>query len=147
MQTQSEAHTRIIWCCSWTNNDRFFATGSRDKNIKFWGKKVDKCEELGCYGFENPVTAINFSPIENKSSNVFSLFVGFESGDISVCRISIDEKFNLLYENLLNVNKYLCHSLTVKRIKSVIKDDLLIIATCSDDHSVRIFDIKKQEFE
>ena len=103
-------------------------------------------DELGYFSFENPVTALNFSPILNKK-NDFSLFVGFESGDISVCRIIINEKNNLLFENLFNVHKYLCHSLTVKRIKSVIKDDLLIIATCSEDHSVRVFDIKKLNFE
>ena len=30
MVGKSVAHARMIWTCSWTNDDRFFATGSRD---------------------------------------------------------------------------------------------------------------------
>ena len=33
MDKKSKTHTRIIWTCSWSHDDRYFATGSRDKKV------------------------------------------------------------------------------------------------------------------
>lgn len=28
-------HARIIWCCDWTRDGKYFVTGSRDKKVRF----------------------------------------------------------------------------------------------------------------
>ena len=35
MDKTSKAHTRIIWSCSWSPDDRCFATASRDKRVSY----------------------------------------------------------------------------------------------------------------
>ena len=30
-------HTRVIWCCSWTHDSKYFATGSREGKVVVWG--------------------------------------------------------------------------------------------------------------
>ena len=46
VQLQKQAHKRILWCCSWSHNSRYFATGSREKlnSLKFWDYNEDKNE-------------------------------------------------------------------------------------------------------
>ena len=145
MQIGEEAHTRIIWACSWTTNDKHFATGSRDKVIKLWGNHKDKYSEIGKMICEHSVTALNFTQLINKQSEAYILMVGMENGNISVCRVSHQNTVCKL-ESLYNFHKFICHSLTVKRIKSIFKDQKLIVASCSEDFSVRVFEITEEEF-
>ena len=39
MDKSSKAHSRIIWSCTWTHDDAFFATGARDKRVKERGRR------------------------------------------------------------------------------------------------------------
>ena len=39
----SKAHERIVWGCSWSYDNNFVITGSRDKTVKIW--KMDNIEE------------------------------------------------------------------------------------------------------
>jgi elongator complex protein 2 len=63
---KNKAHARIIWDCSWSHDDAFFVTGSRDKTVKIWTHTQEdnnwvcvatvKCTEA--------VTAVDFAPIQ-----------------------------------------------------------------------------------
>ena len=145
-QVQEEAHARIIWGCSWTINDKYFATGSRDKSIKIWGRDQDKFIEFGKTVLEQPITAVNFAPIViGKDTESHALFVGMENGNISIMRASV-KKNECLFVNLFTIHKFICHSLLVKRIKSVVREENLVVASCSEDFSVRVFMILEEEF-
>ncbi len=75
----------------------------------------------------------------------YALIVGNENGNISILRASVKNN-QFKFVNLFTIHKFLSHSLTVKRIKSIIRDKNLIIASCSEDYSVRVFLILEEEF-
>ncbi|CAJ0765947.1 8897_t:CDS:2, partial [Entrophospora sp. SA101] len=71
--TKNKAHGRIIWDCSWSHDDKLFATASRDKTVKFWIEDLAKDEgandvndNWNCVAtikLNEAVTAVDFSPI------------------------------------------------------------------------------------
>jgi len=152
LTTKIKAHERILWSCSWTYNDQFFATCSRDKTVKIWQGKENKdsikweiCTELPV--FEEAVTAVAFLPEFHPQGYI--LAVGEESGQISIWESSIKEspipqKWNLL----IKFDKSISHIATVRRlawrlpaIKSEKETKTYELASCSTDHSIRIFTV------
>lgn len=83
-------HQRIIWCCSWTHDSKYFATGSRDGKVVIWIKNQEKETQNGDYiGLFEPcildlkgqsVTALCFAP--TLVSDSYLLAIGLESGSI-----------------------------------------------------------------
>jgi len=69
-----DAHTRIIWGISWSHDDLYFATASREKqkSVKVWNGILENKETLGTLVCELPelnpsATAIRFFPTKVKS--------------------------------------------------------------------------------
>jgi len=81
----------------------------------------------------------------NKETESYALIVGSENGNISIVRTSLKNN-QCKFVNLFTIHKFLSHSLTVKRIKSITRDKNLIVASCSEDYSVRVFMILEEEF-
>lgn len=91
-------HTRIIWCCAWTHDSKYFATGSRDGKVVTWtrneGKILKNC--LGEYESASDVlelksesiTALCFAPILIQDK--YLVGIGFESGAISLYKWNCD---------------------------------------------------------
>jgi elongator complex protein 2 len=144
IHTEKEAHARIIWGCSWAFDSEIFITGSRDMLVKVWGKTADgempPYKELFAHEFTDSVTSVSIIPQKIKDSYI--AIIGFEAGDIELHAIK-----NKTIKRVIKVHDYLCHGASVKRIKSFIKNDVLRFATCSDDYSTRIYDIKLSDLE
>jgi elongator complex protein 2 len=141
VQVEKETHGRIIWGCSWNFDSSIFITGSRDTFIKIWSKSQNPENlfiETLSKEFSSAVTCVSIVPFQTKvKSNTEIILIGFESGEIQL--YSYDSKNLSLVSS---VHNFLSHGATVKRIKSFITEENQIrIASCSDDHSVRIFDI------
>ncbi|KAJ3177298.1 Elongator subunit elp2 [Geranomyces variabilis] len=75
--TNPKAHARIIWDGAWTHDARIFATGSRDKTVKFWtfeatGKALKNVLTMK---FDESVTALDFAPelIHNRNAHVATI--------------------------------------------------------------------------
>lgn len=70
INSKNSYHTRIIWSCDWSNDDKYFVTTSRDKRVCIW------------YGVNNE----NYSPgLEDKPiSTAKSLFFELESA-VTAC--------------------------------------------------------------
>lgn len=91
-------HARIIWCCSWTHDSKYFITGSRDGKVAVWGHKGATSETVSTLPqytlrskpLELPdlsVTAVAVAPV-NIAPNVYLVAVGLESGCINMYKWS-----------------------------------------------------------
>lgn len=80
-------HTRIIWSCDWSHDDKYFATTSRDKRVCIWSgisetsqgveDKPISSNNTTFVELETAVTACSFAPclIRNKYYNFISFFI------------------------------------------------------------------------
>ena len=149
LQNMKNAHKRIIWTCSWTKDEQYFATGSRDKFISIWKKGEDnKFKKYTTKETKEPVTSIEFIDkiYGNKNNEIYIFIVGFESGKINIEKFGVkDNKIETLFE----MPKFLENSATTKKIRSFIKEkeNLCYFAICSDDYSVRIFSLDLTKIE
>lgn len=149
-----KGHERIIWSCSWSYNDQFIATGSRDKKVKIWNSLKDWKNE-GFLTFSFAVTSVAFAPQNELTSSPESLIgphllaVGLETGQIFLCHISAQTKsWGILFQFPTSLN----HVGTVKRMQWCLRKDpstssssssrTLYLATCSEDCSVKIFSLQ-----
>ncbi|KAL0487115.1 elongator complex protein [Acrasis kona] len=147
---KSKAHERIIWGCSWSHDNKFIATGARDKVVKFWSAQDLNNKNLNCVcsvTMKEPVTAVEFVPIVLAGYNAEYMYaVGMENGSICVSNLFVTEG-SIQSGSLVVINPLLCHVDTVRRLRwRVVNEDeesKYQLLSCSTDHSVRVFDIKK----
>ncbi|KAJ3642069.1 hypothetical protein Zmor_024887 [Zophobas morio] len=149
---KTSIHSRIIWCCSWTHDSLYFATGSRDGKVVVWRKNEHK-EEKGILGeYEaaskhlelkgESVTAVAFAP--KCVLGGYLLAVGLEVGVIRCYKWT-----SAGWENLVILDRNLAHHLSVKRLafrpftvetRAKNDDNILQLASCGSDHVVRLHD-------
>ncbi|BET03304.1 Elongator complex protein [Nesidiocoris tenuis] len=159
-------HLRIIWSCCWSSDSRLFATASREGVCAVWSaERLASAAGVGQSSegvaiatkdwladqpktFEEPVTAVEFSPgtiQSNDSRSARLLAVGTDSGRVHLCSFEIgaDEPWSILHtiENL--------HSSTISQLSFRPKsseDGKLTLASSSHDHSVKLFTIRPSLF-
>lgn len=83
-------HKRIIWCCAFSHDSKYFATGSRDGKLVIWHKnnEIEAKSTLGQYEslFDSldlcgeSVTAVTFAPALINGN--YLIAIGLESGSI-----------------------------------------------------------------
>ncbi|XP_017757323.1 PREDICTED: probable elongator complex protein 2, partial [Eufriesea mexicana] len=137
-------HTRIIWCCSWTYDSSFFATGSRDGKIGIWNPNFtnDKIVPATSLDVKNSVTALAFS-LQSISQCSYILAIGFETGYIEIHKLKMLFN-NFEWEKYIVYDSSQAHHLTVKRLKFRPHKryfNNLQLASCGSDHTVKIYNI------
>nr|XP_012220137.1 PREDICTED: probable elongator complex protein 2 [Linepithema humile] len=140
-------HSRIIWCCAWTQNSRYFATGSRDGKIGIWSTKMmdDNTEGVileTTLSIQNQsVTALCFASSCTQGSYI--LAIGCETGRIDIQKITMNAEN--VWSQLVTYDTSQAHHLTVKRLMfrpdNEDSSNTLQLASCSLDYSVKIHDI------
>ncbi|KAK9889847.1 hypothetical protein WA026_007210 [Henosepilachna vigintioctopunctata] len=148
-------HARVIWCCCWTHDSKFFSTGSRDGKLAVWTKNSDKPVEsvLGQYEPasthlslpKDSITAVASAPCFISGQYLFA--VGLECGIISFYKWSRTD----LWQRVLEFDRSIGHHLTVKRIQfrpflgqagyKEKDENILQVASCSADSAVKIFNL------
>ena len=143
-QKIKDAHQRIIWGINWSHDDLLIATASREKqkSVKVWlGPTSQDQERLHS---ELPTscapsaTAVRFFP--KKVNGTYCLLVGQETGELTAWLLSGQN-----WEKVFTMPSYLNHAQSVRRIKFNLKsgsDDKFTVATCGNDHTVRIFKLE-----
>lgn len=100
-------HSRIIWTCDWTHDNRIFATGSRDGKAVAWHKSDTISDSsLKCYGslstleFQktDSITAIAFAKsfAQNDENDCdYLAAIGLETGHIHIA--TLNKNWNILF--------------------------------------------------
>lgn len=95
---KTSVHARIIWCCAWTHDSRWFVTGSRDGKVVVWERGEGRPENVvgRCKAASQPlelkgesVTAVAFAP--QAFAERYLLAVGLESGPVMLYWWSVKE--------------------------------------------------------
>ena len=138
----AKAHSRIIWSCCWTRDDKYFATGSRDKKVLIWNRlswKQDSCLPM----FSDAITAIAFAPCSIDSEYV--LAVGLESGVIQLWKgICSEEGMSWKCSDMSRNMIRFYHTGTITRLSwspRVSSSGIALLASCGEDFSVRLFQV------
>ncbi|XP_071558516.1 elongator complex protein 2 [Temnothorax nylanderi] len=142
-------HSRIIWCCTWTQESDYFATGSRDGKIAIWSiNTIEDITPKKIIDVQNQsVTALCFAPTIKQQ--LYLLAIGYETGRIefrSVCMKLYNAQSTLVSRKLTECDTSQAHHLTVKRLMFRPTNRLngslsrleFELASCSSDHSVKI---------
>lgn len=132
---KSKVHERIIWTCAWSHDDNFFATGSRDGKVALWHKS-DNYETPSVLNLESSVTALSFA---NRilSGGSYLLAVGDELGLIRLYSFKDN-----VFELKTTLDHSDAHHLCVNKLEFRPNTEALQLASCGNDHLVRIHHIK-----
>ncbi|XP_004533547.1 probable elongator complex protein 2 isoform X1 [Ceratitis capitata] len=144
-------HSRIIWACDWSHDSKYFLTGGRDAVLGVWTQgDAEKADWGLCLKetYTNPVTALGFAP-ELVTTGVYQIAIGFSNGDILLQQLEEEGKtLRAVVESKLLFEK--AHDSTVKRLQfQPLRDsnndssDYFLLASCGEDHFVRIFKCPK----
>lgn len=146
-----EAHKRIIWACSWNPFKHVFATGSRDKTVKVWSVNKDSSSVnllSTLPQFRDSVTALSCVSCD-PSGCVSLLAVGMDNGLIEIWSVASRnlEVPALSAACAIRFDPFLCHVSTVYRLRwrdvnGSESAEVLQLASCGADHSVRVFDVR-----
>lgn len=137
-------HDRLIWCCDWSHDDKYFATGSRDGKVAIWTKS-GTVEETSLREYQlaatlelpsSSITALSFAK-SGIGQDGYLLAIGLECGSITLSKFdgqscAIIRTLDLSEAHHLRVNKLEFRPGTGK----------FHLATCGDDHFVKIFELK-----
>lgn len=143
-------HKRIIWCCAWTTDSKYFATGSRDGRIGIWNRtqplsdKVLPVTEL--YIKDTSITALAFAAFETSDQYFYLLAIGYENGCIDIRKIKKeDEGLSNDWSKFEFLDTASAHHLTVKRLsfrpKQQTDSNIIQLASCGSDGIVKIYNI------
>ena len=137
-QSEKNAHERIIWSCSWGFNEKIFVTGSRDKYISIWEEDNLKFTKTSSILMKEAVTCVDV--VKYNFGNKFIIFSGLEDGTLNILLFNNENKeVKIIYD----WNIFLQFGKCVKKIQSFVNEDnkIIRIGSCSEDFTVRIFDI------
>lgn len=139
------AHSRIIWSCAWSHDDKFFCTASRDKKVMVW-RRPDLCEgeikPVSVHDVGDSATAVDLTHIE-VYPNKYLVSVGLESGQIILYTWEPGNTENS-WTLVAHLDNQLSHHLTVKKLRFrpvLNKDKTIQLASCSLDHCVKIYNV------
>lgn len=143
---QGNAHKRIVWDLCWSGDSSFLITASRDGFCKIWTLGIDEStnnDVIRCMASFSPldniaITAIDILPKQIDEDKWLAV-IGSETGDLLLYYIGLN---NIDY--IMKVENHYSHGSTVKRLKFRpidSKEDVYWFASCSDDFSVRIFNV------
>jgi elongator complex protein 2 len=136
IQGYPKAHSRIIWTCGFSHDDQYFATGSRDKTLKLWSLEQDQVCLIETIKFEHSVTSLAF--FTRLVNGKYQCAAGLENGDIIILFFALGET---VIVDKISFDQSITHSKTVKSLSWNPTPEGIFLASCSEDHSVKVYQI------
>ncbi|BGP40443.1 Elongator subunit elp2 [Rhodotorula kratochvilovae] len=137
----ARSHARIIWDAAWASDASFFATASRDKTVKVWVREETSWTAVATLKFDEAATSVASTYVPEKRIHV--LAVGVENGEIRLFSAAPDSLAS--WTPLSVLDSSVAHVLAVTTLSFCPRrpaPSTLRLASGSDDHTVRIFDIE-----
>ncbi|XP_005184039.1 elongator complex protein 2 [Musca domestica] len=136
-------HTRIIWSCDWSHDNKYFVTSSREGKVVVWcnegesnNSSLNGWKSLDVLELKHEsITAVTFAQTLHTNGS-YIVALGCESGFVYI--YSFDGKWNLL----LTMNTSQSHHLTVKRLQfrpACTATNQFQLASCGEDCLVRVY--------
>ncbi|PSN31401.1 hypothetical protein C0J52_24316 [Blattella germanica] len=106
-------HARIIWCCNWMHDSKYFVTASRDGKVVVWGHSGSSTDSpLGpCSVASKPldvtnqsVTAVAVAPI-TLAAEMYLIAVGLETGSIVLYKWSPCAEESAVWQKCLEFDR------------------------------------------
>ncbi|GFR97899.1 elongator complex protein 2 [Elysia marginata] len=157
---KTSSHSRIIWSCAWTHDDKYFLTASRDKTVCVWSidKVTQPDHELStkpssCLTLSDSVTAVATAPGALKDER-YLIAIGLDNGQISI-HIWSPHTANDTWTTLISLNQSEAHHQTVTRLAfrpqlgrlgHKQEKDYIQLASSGSDHAVRVYDLCIRDF-
>ncbi|CAD8071421.1 unnamed protein product [Paramecium sonneborni] len=126
--SKSQPCSRIIYTCSFNNDENLIFTGSRDKKFRIYNT-LEASLPIKEIDFPDEITAIDSVFLDDKQI----VAIAYAQGQLSIYEFTQTLELNLIS----TVDKYHQHSKTINRVQF----NNHLLASCSDDHTVRIFQI------
>jgi len=134
-----KAHARIIWDCAWSEDGSIFVTASRDKQVKVWkntNKDSKTWSSISTISLLNAAMAVAITHY----NEYYVLAIGTEPGHIHIYMARLESPDTWESKTTLGSNE--AHFASVTRLAwrpwRVKESDLPPLASCSDDHSIRV---------
>ncbi|XP_049850683.1 elongator complex protein 2-like [Schistocerca gregaria] len=138
------AHQKIVWSGSWSIDDEYVATGSRDKCMKFWklNRETNSLREIGVFKMAYPITSVAWMPYIDATLG-YIIAVGYENGEITLWASSpLKDGSNAQIKQVIQISSQDSHVGHITRIAwGPATNRTFGMATASLDSSVRIFQI------
>lgn len=124
-------HARIIWCCAWSHDSVYFATGSRDGKLVIWGQNDQNIDtKVSYYAKTDPLvepeksfTAVAFAPMSIDDNNLtYLLAVGADCGNIALYKWNYEEKSIVPWykiADLCNEYPFLCFYIIIYQLSII----------------------------
>nr|CDS28332.1 elongator complex protein 2 [Hymenolepis microstoma] len=132
-------HSRIIWACAWSPDNKAFFTASRDKQIMAWHSESG--ERIGLpWSLSEPITAFDVGSTISGHATAFLAAAGFENGGIELLTISLAK---LTCTSLFKLPPDWSHmGLSVNCLAfHPVSNEESVLASGGEDGMVRIFKI------
>ncbi|BGP24984.1 RNA polymerase II elongator complex protein 2 [Rhodotorula toruloides] len=136
----AKPHARIIWDACWATDSAFFATASRDKTVNVWARLNASLSCTATLKFDEAATSVAATFLPGRGLHL--LAVGLENGHVH-CFIASSTSLDT-WTSLLQLDSSVAHTLAVTTLSFSPKlpsPSTARLATGSEDHTVRIFDI------
>jgi WD40 repeat protein len=120
-----------VYACDFFSDESHIVTGSRDKKIRIY--TVPKLDLVGEFNVGIAVSAVSTLMVKDQRIIV----AGLETGQIYIYRMSADYALH----EIGSIERSLIPNGQINRILTR-GDGNFMVACCSDDHTVRIYDVQ-----